>query len=470
VSTFGGLNAAMSGLNAARAALETAGNNIANVNTPGYTRQRADIAAIGPTATMGLLSGGPRVGQGAAIVGIARLADGQLDARVRGTGAAAGLADTRAAGLSNIEGMLREPGEQGLSALLNKFWAGWQGVANQPGGAAPAATVLESARNVATRLSSSRAELEGQWNQERSSLDSTVSELNTAAGQVAALNGSIRSVTAAGGNANELLDRRSALTTRIAELAGGTVREAGDGTIDVLVGGNALVSGTTARAVVVAGGIAMGAAAPTVEWAHRPGGALGADGGRLAGSLSLLAPSDGAGTGGAYAETAAALDGVARSLSDQVNAVHAGGTTADGRTGLDFFSYDAANPAASLAVLATGARDLATRSPGGATLDGSNADRLSGLSGAAGGPDALWSSIVLGVGLSAQSEAQQSVVAAVAATSAAAQQQSGAGVSLDEENVALLAHQHAYQGAARVMTAIDEMLDTLINRTGVVGR
>lgn len=50
------------------------------------------------------------------------------------------------------------------------------------------------------------------------------------------------------------------------------------------------------------------------------------------------------------------------------------------------------------------------------------------------------------------------------------QQQAQAGVSLDEENIALLTHQHAYQGAARVLTAVDQMLDTLINRTGVVGR
>ncbi|MET1034977.1 MAG: flagellar basal body rod C-terminal domain-containing protein [Arthrobacter sp.] len=76
---------------------------------------------------------------------------------------------------------------------------------------------------------------------------------------------------------------------------------------------------------------------------------------------------------------------------------------------------------------------------------------------------------VLDVGTATRAQAQQSVLTAVASVAAATQQQSAAGVSLDEKNVALIAHQHAYQGAPRVMTAIDEMLDTLIDRTGVVG-
>jgi len=65
---------------------------------------------------------------------------------------------------------------------------------------------------------------------------------------------------------------------------------------------------------------------------------------------------------------------------------------------------------------------------------------------------------------------QQAKLAGIAASSAVGLQLANSSVDLDEENMNLLAYQHAYQGAARVMSAIDEMLDTLINRTGIVGR
>ena len=85
-------------------------------------------------------------------------------------------------------------------------------------------------------------------------------------------------------------------------------------------------------------------------------------------------------------------------------------------------------------------------------------------------PTASWEGIVTEIGVAAKTELQQANLADIASQSAKSLQMSNASVDLDEENVNLLSYQHAYQGAARVMTAIDEMLDTLINRTGLVGR
>ncbi len=74
------------------------------------------------------------------------------------------------------------------------------------------------------------------------------------------------------------------------------------------------------------------------------------------------------------------------------------------------------------------------------------------------------------MGSASRTASSEATLTGLALTSARTQQQSGAGVDLDEENVNLLSYQHAYQGAARVLTAVDEMLDTLINRVGLVGR
>ncbi|MGL3805144.1 flagellar hook-associated protein FlgK [Paeniglutamicibacter sp. R2-26] len=471
MSTFSGLNTAMTGLNAARLAMETAGNNLANVGTKGYTRQRADFASVGSLAHTGLLTTRNGVGQGVALTGIARLSDAHLDARVRGTMAFASQSDVRAEGLSNLEGVLREPGENGLSALLNDFWAGWEDVAGQPGETSAAAVLLERAKAVVDRISSSHSEISAQWGAQRQSIETMVSEVNSAATAISELNGQIRSSLAAGGAPNALLDQRALLSDRIAELTGATVRESPDGTIDVLIGGNALVSGSSVRPVEVSGGLTMQeGTAPRLQWAHRPGESIAMDSGRIAGVTALLAPANGSGTGGALAESAQSLNNIATELATRVNTVQSNGVTVDGTPGQAFFNFDPANPASSLKVVAAGPRDLATGTAGGGPLDGSNALAMAQLGKVKDGPDALWANMVIKIGVATRSEAQQAVSTAVSAASAQAAQHSVSAVSLDEENVALLAHQHAYQGAARVMTAVDEMLDTLINRTGLVGR
>lgn len=471
MSTFSGLNTAMSGLTAARLALETAGNNLANVGTAGYTRQRVELQAAGAVASTGRLSTAPRTGEGVIFTGIARLADAQLDARVRGTTALAAQSDTRAQAMGELEGLLREPGENGLSVLLNDFWAGWEDVANQPGEHSPAAVLLERAKAVAGRITQTAGEISEQWSAQRRSLETMVADVNATAEAVAGLNAQIRSVTAAGGSPNALLDQRALLTGSLAELSGAGVRELADGSVDVLIDGNPLVTGSTARTLEVSGTRTLEAGqAPTLQWTHRPDQAVPLQAGRMAGVLSMLAPANSQGTGGPLAEAAASLDKLTMALTTQVNQVQHQGKTVEGATGGDFFGVDPANPARSLKVLVSGARELATAAADGGALDGSNAAKMAQLADAPDGPNALWTRMVIRIGTATKTEAQQAVSTAVAAAGAVTAQQSASAVSIDEENVALVTNQHAFQAAARVMSAVDEMLDTLINRTGVVGR
>ena len=85
-------------------------------------------------------------------------------------------------------------------------------------------------------------------------------------------------------------------------------------------------------------------------------------------------------------------------------------------------------------------------------------------------PDAVWRAFVVDLGVRTRAAEQRAVVGAAARATAEGLQLANASVDLDEETITMLAHQRAYEGAARVLTAIDEMLDVLINRTGVVGR
>lgn len=471
-STFGGLSSALTGLNAARLGTAVAGQNVQNANTEGYTRQRVETSAIAPTARTGMFNTGKTAGQGVRVDAVARLGDSFLDARVRSTAAASGYASARATAMAGIETTLREPGSDGLSAKLNDFWAGWQDVANHPGETAQAGVLLKAAAAVTVSIAGTYQGLESQWNTIHDSTAGLVNEVNASAEGIAVLNAQIREATHAGNSVSELVDRRNLLTEKVASLVGGTVRDSGDGTVEVLVGGNALVSGDTARPLALAGPSRFGEAGTVqVEWAHRPGSPAALDGGKVAGNLSILAPAQADGRGGAISQAAADLNALATQIATQVNAIHQQGATTSGTTGLDFFSLAPGVPAAmGLKVIPVTVDGVASGTPGGGSLDGTVADRISQLGIGDASPDTAWAKVVTGIGTTSRADQQLAGMNDTAAASAKSVQLSGASVDFDEENISLLASQHAYQAAARVISAMDEMLDTLINQTGRVGR
>jgi flagellar hook-associated protein 1 FlgK len=195
------------------------------------------------------------------------------------------------------------------------------------------------------------------------------------------------------------------------------------------------------------------------------------NGGELSGALSVLAPADASGKGGAIAEAAAAYDKLATELRTQVNALHSSGVTSTGTSGGPFFAATAGVPAAlGLTVIPSDATQIAAGGSLPGEGKGTLADKISQLGTSDSGPGSVWSSYVVRIGVESRATGQQLDLADRATSAATNEQLSQTSVDLDEETTLLLTYQHAYQGAARVMTAIDEMLDVLINRTGVVGR
>ncbi|ANP72459.1 flagellar hook-associated protein FlgK [Cryobacterium arcticum] len=490
MSTFGGLNTAYSGLVAARAGLDVVGQNMANVNTEGYTRQRVTTSATNAAARAGLVAWGATPGAGVSVDGISRLGNATLDAKVRATAATAGYTAVRANALGSVENSLQEPGKAGLSTQLQEFWAAWHELSNASDPSAAAGLLLGEAGQVTTQINAGYRAVTDEWSAVRTSADALVTEVNGAAAQVAALNGIIRQTIASGGSANELIDKRDALTTTIAAITGASVRAQANGTVDVLIGGNILVSGSDVQKLTVTGPASLAAASVPgsnpvtytpvqLEWAHHPGVPVAVDGGELAGALSLLGPANGTHTGGALAEVAASYNDFAKKLADSVNDLHLTGATSTGETGLEFFHYTEGAAALTLFVVPTTVKGVAAGTPGDGALNGINADKIAqlGTSNAADkngapitSPNAIWTAFVTKLGVETGIELAQASASNSSASAAVTLQLSNSSVDIDEENVNLLTFQHAYQGAARVMTAVDEMLDTLINRTGLVGR
>lgn len=479
MSTFSGMSAALSSLIAQRQALEVAGQNIANANTVGYTRQRADLQSVESATVKSLFSTPLGVGSGVASVGIARLGDEFLDARLRTQTGQAASAGATATTFTRLESVVAEPGDTGLSSGLQQFWTAWEDVSNAPENPATRTALLGKAATLTHQVADTYRAYEGQWTQARTEADAIVSQVNSAASSIADLNTQIRGVLVSGGSANELIDKRSELITQLSGLVGASSRPQEDGTVNVMVAGNPLVSGDRAQTITVEGSYVMTAAlqeppsaTDTVRltWANT-GTALVLDAGSLAGTVTSLAPSS---YGGPISKAIDTVNNLATSLAAAVNAVHSTGQTLaapPNDTGVDFFSFTASTPAAiGLNVAITDPNMVAAGTTTGGTYDGSLADQISQLRESPTGPDADWRAYVVDLGVTSAAATRRAQISETTRASAENLQRGNASVDVDEEMTNMLAFQRAYQGAARVLTAVDEMLDTLINRTGVVGR
>ncbi|OAN40205.1 flagellar hook-associated protein FlgK [Microbacterium sp. H83] len=468
MSSFAGIRLAESALSAARAGMTVTGQNIANQTTSGYTRQRVDQTSVGAAGQTGLWKTGFAVGAGVSVTPVARLGDNVLDARVRDALATSGFWTARATAASQAENVMAEPTKDGLAANLNRFWSGWSDLANMPDAAA-AQVVLTNAQVLAGQISAGYETIAGQWTDLRGQIDRDIADVNAVSGQVAALNGQIRDALQSGRTANELIDQRNVLAQQLSTAIGakGVVEE--DGTLTLRLDGNALVSGDTSRALVVDGPRDLSDAGRiSVAWADRPDVTVGVVGGVVGGTISALAP---AAEGGSLAAVAAAYNQTATALATAVNDIHRTGVTPSGTPGADFFALSATGPAAlGLTVVPTSLEDLALAAVGAGAKDTTIADRISVLGTSATGPSKTWSSFVTGFAVTVAGDLQRADIADMGAVAAVTAQQSNSSVDGDEETVNLLTYQTAYQAAARVLTAMDEALDLLINRTGLVGR
>ncbi|MHC9044195.1 flagellar hook-associated protein FlgK [Microbacterium saperdae] len=468
MSSFAGLRLAESALSAARAGMTVTGQNIANQTTTGYTRQRVDQAPVSGPGQTGLWKSGLGIGGGVNVTGVARLGDAVLDARVRDALSTSGFWSARADAAGRAESMLAEPTTAGLAANMNRFWAGWSDLANTPEPAA-AQVVLTNAQVLVGQIAAGYEAVAGQWTDLRGQIDRDIADVNAIAGQVATLNGQIREALQSGRNANELIDQRNGLAQQLSTAVGAKGVVESDGTLTLRVDGNALVAGDTSRDLVVSGPREIADTGRIgVAWADRPELAVAIGGGVIGGTISALAP---AADGGSLASVAAAYNETASALAAAVNDLHRTGVTSAGTPGGDFFALDASGPAAlGLRVIPTGLEQLALAAPGSGSKDTTIADRIGSLGTASTGPSKTWSSFVTGFAVTVAGDLQRADIADMGAVAAVTAQQSNSSVDGDEETINLLTYQTAYQAAARVLTAMDEALDLLINRTGLVGR
>jgi flagellar hook-associated protein 1 FlgK len=449
------LGIGVSGLLAAQRALDVTAHNMANVNTPGYSRQRIELVSQPPNQFANMT-----LGNGVKIAGITRVRDELLDAGARTALAQLGAHDARADALSRTE-RLAGTTEDGLSSKLSQLFGAWDDLARNPTSLTARSAVLNNGESFATAMRDAVRTLDQIASDSAAKLGATVDEVNALSARVADLNAQILDITTRGGRPNDLLDQRAIALDELARKAGATVRVVDNDQVDVMVDGGLLVSGTKASVLVADGDV--------VTWDNsttplRLGGEAGA---LIAIEATDLTPLRGR------------LDLLADGVRAAVNAVHAGGIDLNGDAGGDFFSGTGASDFRVAAGL--GAAEVAA-STSGAPADGNQAAAMVALrSGLIIGtplaptPPSLTAAqsiadlvAQVGRGIASAQQGRDSAQASVGGLRSQQTQQSG--VNLDEELTNMLKYQHAYEAAARVITAADEMLDILINRTGLVGR
>lgn len=468
-SSFGALNTAYTGLVAARQGLTVVGDNISNSTTVGYSRQSVTTSSITPASESGFVNL-LLVGGGVSVDGVTRVDSPLVDAQLRVTSASDGFAHETATQLSTIEGALNEPGDNGLSSSLQSFWSAWQNVSNTSTSSAAAVAVISAGTRVVEQLSAGYSAASQQWAAVRSSVDTSISSINSAADQLAVLNGQIRSIVAAGGNANGLMDRVGTIAQTLAGLSGATIRGNRDGTVDALLGGNPLVSGTSVHAIAASGSSTLAGASASplaIGFIDNPAATAGISGGTVGADLAALAPANARGTGGTIAEAAQTYNILATTVATSVNSIMQTGANSAGTTNLSFFAFDPAKPAAlGLSVIPTDATGIASATPGAGAANGDVANVIARLSSSTSGVDSQWESFVVRIGSASNAASRHAALMATGLATAASAQSSISAVDTDQETTNMLAYQNAFSAAARVMTTLNDMLNTLINKTG----
>ncbi|GED40853.1 flagellar hook-associated protein FlgK [Cobetia marina] len=318
------LSIGVSGLQAAQTALATNSNNIANVYTPGYSRETVE------------LSGGPGASpvSGVSVSSISRQTDAYLSAQLDSALSASAALETREANLSQIDNLLADE-EAGLAPLMQQFFAAIEGVASQPGDPAARESMLGTAESLAGQLNAFAGYLDEMDAGINARIGDVVGDINNATTQIASLNEQISMTRARTGEEPlGLLDQRDQAVTELQSLVGVDVQEQG-GRLSISLGnGQLLVNGSDSHDLVAVVD-PQDASRVVVNYSAAPGMPMSLEegqleGGTLGGLLGFREES--------LAPAQNQLGQLAAGLALTFNAQHGDGIDANGDAGGDFFT------------------------------------------------------------------------------------------------------------------------------------
>ncbi|HQY87080.1 MAG TPA: flagellar hook-associated protein FlgK [Tepidisphaeraceae bacterium] len=314
MSINGTLNIGKTALAVNQAALQTIGNNIANVGNANYTRQRADLAADKSQK----IAKGIFVGTGVELAGIRRQIDEQLEARLRSSISNSEGANETAMWLNRVESVYNELSDQDVSTSMSEYFNAWSELAQKPQDTALRQVVVENAKSLSAQLGTLRQSLGDIAGDANDSLVAATVEADRLIAGIADLNSRIAN---GGGTANAgLMDQRDTQVKQLSELMNIRTRPREDGTMTIYAGNEPLVEGGVGRGIQVRTDVVNGHTETTVVYKH-DGGSVDIKDGKL-GALDAVNDQ--------ISNTVKQVDDLASSLIFEVNKLHSSGQGLEG--------------------------------------------------------------------------------------------------------------------------------------------
>ncbi|MGG1219814.1 flagellar hook-associated protein FlgK [Priestia endophytica] len=475
-STFQGLETSLRALHAQQSALQTTGQNVANANTAGYTRQRVNLQATSPYPSGGMNS--PQIagtiGTGVEASSIERIRDQYLDAQYRSGEAQVGYADMESNILKTVEAIMNDQEGAGLSGAMDEFWSSLQDLSINPNDEGIKTVVREKAVSLTDTFHYLNSALTTAQEDLQAEVDGAKDDINSIASQIADLNQKIGELEPSGYLPNDLYDQRDLLVDKLSSYMGIKVERTSSGsganraaagiyTIKVAGSNEALVQGNIAKKVeTVSNGSDL---------------EIQINGTTVSSTGSFQSLIRNLGTDQSiYKTTIDQLDQIALTLTTEFNNIHGNGYKQDGEKGSDFFTFSSENASSTITLsddIMKSTDNIAVGAEGNKKSDGGNAAKLAELLNPNVGKGTIrsaYSEMIGEIGVKVQNANRLKENSENVRDLLSTKRDSVSSVSLDEEMTNMIKFQHAYNAAARSMTVMDEMLDRIINNMGVVGR
>jgi flagellar hook-associated protein 1 FlgK len=480
-----GLNASLwmgsQALSANQVAIQTTGNNIANINTPGYARQRANFTTDEQTGANGELDMGTQV------TNVENLTSSLLNTLVQQSLGAKGFADNQANMTSTVQDTLgqefsaasssstsgtTQAGEGSIQSALTTFFTDFENLANNPTSASARQVVSQDAQSLASNLNGAYQRLQSTQAQVASDASNITTQVNQLSQQIASLNQQIVEAQASGGSTNELSDSQEAALQQLSSLVNITATPQSNGSVTVALADNSsviLVSGYDSNGQGTTQSLSASYSAtgnPPLTVSGSTTGSLGAgvpSSGSLGSDLDVV--NNVIGSPAAHGNTGllGQLDGVAAALISAVNTQNKAGYDLNGNAGGTFFTGSGAGTIAVSSGITGDPSTIAAASTSGDTLDGSNALAISEIGSNNQNIVPAFQNLVSGLGETVSTAATNQTSQDQITQQVQNQQQSVSGVSLDEEMTNLINFQQSYAASARFLTTISSLYSTLLN-------
>lgn len=451
---MGGLNTALyigvQALGASQAALDATSNNIANANTPGYTREVAQFSANQEN-----FSGGQVTGGGVTLDAIQSIRDELLNLQIAQKTSQQSSADTVSASLQQVQTYFTNTGED-IASTLTAFSTSLSQLSASPTSSSAQQAVISAGQNLVDSFHATANGLMTVQTNADQQVTQTVGEINSLSTQIAQLNQQLSSVPPNGNNGGTLEDQRDQLVQQLSKLVGVSVTQGSSGEVITTTNGSLLVAGNQSFNLQTTTGTDGFQHVLDSNGTDITSSTLG---GQLGGAIQVRDQT--------IPDYLNQLNTLATQFASAFNTAQKAGFDSNGNAGQNFFTVPATGSAAAGITAITDPSLIALSSTSTLPGDDGNVTNLSSVltSNLSSGKTAAgaYSNLVFQVGNDASNASAQSSAVGQSLQALTNQQGSESGVNIDEETTNLIRYQTAYQAAARIVSTIQQLNTVTIN-------